>query len=192
MKKCHPPVFNEFESFAGALGIFCYHSLLVTMDEKQSYPAASIPDEFKNVLAGLYKGLHERGVTKDDFLECLEIAGYTVGSSTLDRWVAHLGTRGSVILENKKTGSDPCLDREQRCVASGWVLHENEHGKIVSLAAFSTFIMTYFTIKLSYPTISRYLDEDGFACRLVQKKSKSTSHIALELGLYPRFSIKIC
>ena len=96
------------------------------MDEKNSYPAADIPDEFKTVLAGLYKGLLERGVSKTDFLECLEIGGYTVSGSQLNRWVARLNTHGSAIIENKETGADPCLAREQRDFTSGWVLHENE------------------------------------------------------------------
>ena len=53
------------------------------------------------------------------------------------------------------------------------VLHENAIGNIVSLSSFQDFAYKYFDIRLSYSTISRYLDEDGFACRLVKKKGKS-------------------
>ena len=99
--------------------------------------------------------------------------GFTVAPSTLGRWVARLDTIGNVISQNKESGNEPALSREQRDIASGMVLHENANGNIVSLDSFKCFVQEYFDLIISYSTISRYLDEDGFACRLIQKKGKS-------------------
>lgn len=143
------------------------------MDKALSNSAADIPDIFKTPLAVLYKALHERGVNRADFLECWERTGYSLSGSQLDRWVARLDTVGSAIKEDKKSGVPPLLDREQRDVVAGWVLHENETGKLVSLLSFYSFVWKYFLIKLSNGTISNYLAEDGFSCRLVKKKGRS-------------------
>jgi len=53
------------------------------------------------------------------------------------------------------------------------VLHENANGNIVSLASFQAFVFKFFGVYLFFSTISRYLSEDGFSARLVQKKGKS-------------------
>ncbi len=135
--------------------------------------AKDIPDDFKSILAGLYEALHENGVSRALFLDCLKEAGCVVNPSTLDRWVARLHTIGTAIIENKKTGAIPLLRRENRDVVMGWVLHENANGKIVSLASVFTFILDYFDVELSYPSITNYLNDDGFSCRLAQKKAKS-------------------
>ena len=82
-------------------------------------------------------------------------------------------TRGTAILEIKESGANPRLDREQRNVSSGWVLHENETGSEVTILSFFEFAKTYFNVQLSYGTISNYLAEDGFASRLVKRKGTS-------------------
>jgi hypothetical protein len=143
------------------------------MDESSLGVAADIPDEFKTILAALYKALHKNGVTREIFLSSLKTAGFSIASSTLDRWVAQLDTIGSAISQNKESGNDPLLGREERDVTSGIVLHENKNGNIASLASFQCFVLKYFDKKLSDATISRYLEEDGFTCRVVQKKGKS-------------------
>jgi len=143
------------------------------MTEPSLGKASDIPDDSKTLLAQLYKALHENGVSRQLFLTCLESAGFSVDPSTLDRWVVRLDTTGSAISQNKQSGNEPSLHREQRDVTSGMVLHENAIGNIVSLSSFQDFAFKYFDIRLSYSTISRYLDEDGFACRLVKKKGKS-------------------
>lgn len=143
------------------------------MDESRQMSAKDIPDDFKSILAGLYEALHENGVSRALFLDCLKEAGCVVNPSTLDRWVARLHTIGTAIIENKKTGAIPLLRRENRDVVMGWVLHENVNGKFVSLASVFTFILDYFDVELSYPSITNYLNDDGFSCRLAQKKAKS-------------------
>ncbi len=137
-----------------------------------SRSAADIPDDFKTPLALIYRALHKRGVSRAVFLESMAEADFSVSGSQLDRWVARLDTTGSVIKEEKQTGAEPSLQRWERDVTSGWVLHENEHGNEVTLEAFHDFVLGKFSIELSNATISKYLSEDGFACRLGKKKGK--------------------
>lgn len=143
------------------------------MDPDLENSASDIPDEFKTALAKLYEFLHGKGVTRSLFLEGLKQGGYSVGPRTLDRWVHDANTRGTAILEVKKSGGKHCLEREKRNVTSGWVLHENENGSVVSLQSFFDFAKTYFDVELSNGTISNYLTEDGFSSRLIKRKGIS-------------------
>ena len=143
------------------------------MDHDLQKKAADIPDEFKTTLAKLYEFLHKKGVTRALFLEGLKNGGYSVDPSTLDRWVQNSNTRGTAILEFKESGGSPCLDREQRNVTCGWVFHEIENGKKVTLITFFVFTKTYFHVELSDGTISKYLTEDGFGSRQIKRKGTS-------------------
>lgn len=142
-------------------------------DPSPSNSAADIPDDFKTPLARLYKHLHANNVSRALFLEGLTFAGFSVSSRQLDRWVDRIESAGSAIKENKATGAIPLLNREQRDVASGWVLHENERGVAVKLATFHDFVLEHFSVELSNATISKYLEEDGFTSRVGQKKGTS-------------------
>ena len=84
------------------------------MAEPSLCKASDIPDDSKTLLAQLYKALHENGVSRQLFLSCLESAGFSVDPSTLDRWVVRLDTTGSAISQNKQSGNEPSLHREQR------------------------------------------------------------------------------
>jgi len=87
------------------------------MSESFLGTAADIPDEFKTVLARLYEFLHAHEVTRDLFLSALKSAGFSIAPSTLDRWVAQTNTIGSAISENKNSGNDLQLSREEtRCL----------------------------------------------------------------------------
>lgn len=103
------------------------------MHRKSHYPAADIPDIAKTQLAKLYRALHKKGLSRADFLDAMEETDWSVSASQLDRWALRLDSVGTAILNDKRTGALPSLDREQRDVMSGWVLHENEHGKEVNL-----------------------------------------------------------
>ena len=142
------------------------------MSDKPFLRASDIPDDAKPLIAGIYHYLHEHGVPRSQYLKALESSGYSIAPSTLDLWVSNLISTGTVIRQDKESGAEPLLGRESRDVTSGWVLHENSIGSLVSLESFQTFVFKYFNIELSESTISRYLNEDGFAVRLVNKKAK--------------------
>ena len=135
--------------------------------------AANVPDEFKTPLAKIYNALHSRGISNSTYIECLKSADFVVSPSQLNRWVANIGKTGSAINENKQSGAQALLAREKIDTASGRMLRENEIGHQVTLESYHEFALDYLGVDLSYPTISRYLDEDGFTSRIVQKKAKS-------------------
>jgi transposase len=150
-----------------------FHFLVSSMTADHKNSAADVPDEFKTPLALIYKALHGKGISNSDYIECLETANYSVSPSQLNRWVANIGKYGSAIHANKQSGAPALLDREERDVMSGRTLHENENGKQVTLETYHDFALDHLDKDLSYPTISRYFDEDRFTSRLVQKKAKS-------------------
>lgn len=150
-----------------------FHFLVPHMSEERNNSAANVPDEFKTPLAKIYNALHSRGISNNTYIECLKTADIIVSPSQLNRWVANIGKTGSAISGNKQSGAQALLDREKRDIASGRALRENELGHQVTLETYHDFALDYFDVDLSYPTISRYLDEDGFVSRLVQKKAKS-------------------
>jgi hypothetical protein len=135
--------------------------------------AADIPDEFKSILARLFIALRGYGIGNTVFRRCLQLAGYTVSESQLNRWVARVGSNTSAVLENKQSGAEALLSREQRNVISGWVLDENDHGNLVSLARYIRASLIFFSTNISPSTASSYLAEDEFTYKLVQEKGKS-------------------
>jgi len=142
-----------------------FHFLVTKMDEPSLGTAKDIPDGFKTVLAQQYDFLHAQGVTRQIYLNALKSAGFTVTASTLERWVRLTNTTGSAISQSKETGASPSLDREQRNVKSGMVLHEIGLGNMVTLGSFKEFVMKYLGISISCSTVSRYLKEDGFVSK---------------------------
>src|SRR4051812_37019856 len=143
------------------------------MKRSRTYPASTISDDTKTVLAKLYVVEGEEGRTKVDFVNNLSKIGLIVSASQFGRWVAKTNTNGSAISLNKLTGPEALLDREQRDVASGWVLDQNDNGEPVHLATYCSFVSSSFDINISEMTASRYLKDDGFAYRTMQTKGKS-------------------
>lgn len=112
-------------------------------------------------------------MTRALFLEGMNTAGYSIAPATLERWVRDVKSRGTAILEFKESGGKSLLDREQRNVMSGWVLHENETGTKVTILSFFDCTKAFFHVELSNGTISNYLAEDGFSSRLLKRKGAS-------------------
>ncbi len=167
------PVSTENDPLKRGSRLSGFHFLIAFMDKKSLKSAAEMPDELKTPVAKIYEALHDRGVSRADFIESLESAGFSIPPRQLDRWVEKTKTTGSAIMENKESGGPPRLDREKRDITSGWVLHEYATGTIVSIESFYTFVFDNFGIKLSNGTIFSYLSEDGFSSRVVKKKGMS-------------------
>lgn len=143
------------------------------MEKKLLKSAAEMPDELKTPIAKIYKALHDRGVTREIFVESLETAGFSIPPRQLDRWVEKTKNTGSAIKESKETGASARLTREKRDVTSGWALHEYETGSLVSIASYYDFALEKFGVELSTGTIRNYLDDDGFSSRVVKQKGSS-------------------
>lgn len=103
------------------------------MEQKQIYHASNISDETKTCLAKLYLVQHEEGKPKSEFVNDLAKAGYEVSPRQFARWVARVKSGQSAISSEKLTGRAPALVREEKDIASGWVLERLESGDEVHL-----------------------------------------------------------
>jgi hypothetical protein len=72
------------------------------------------------------------------------------------RWTDAADAGQPITSANKRSGSQKVLDYEQRKIAAGWVLSEDEK---VDRRRFSNYITDEFGVDISPPTASRYLAE---------------------------------
>ena len=135
------------------------------MNPKKTYSAASISDDAKTMIARLYQVQHTQGKRRSEFVADMRQAGYGFGESQLDRWVARVSTGETAVSTTKATGALVLLTRAQRDVAGGWLLSQNLRGVPVHRFDYSNFCDEQFGQSLSMQTVSRYLEEDGFAYR---------------------------
>jgi len=142
------------------------------MSQKRIYAAASISDDAKTMIARLYQVQHTQGKLRREFVADMGQAGYSFSESQLDRWVARINTGEAAVSTTKATGVLTHLTREQRDIAGGWLLSQNLCGVSVHRTDYSTFCDEQFRQPLSKPTVSRYLEEDGFSYRIMQSKAK--------------------
>ena len=96
-----------------------------------------------------------------------------VSDRQLCRWIAKVKNNEDVISSEKLSGALASLDREEKDVASGWVLDQLENNKAVHLDSYRDFVLKNFGIEISVSTCFNYLSEDGFSSKLLQKKSAS-------------------
>ena len=143
------------------------------MKRKFGYPAAKIPDEIKSNLARLYIIRHAKEKPRYEFVNELSEAGLQVSERQIDRWVARLNSNTQAISMVKQTGGLAVLSREERDIASGWVLHEISHGRAVHLKSLCDFVTENLSVQISTTTAFNYLTEDGFSSKTLQKKSAS-------------------
>jgi len=142
------------------------------MNKKKTYAAARISDDAKTMIAQLYQVQHAKGKLRREFVADMSEAGYRFSESQLDRWVARINAGEAAISNSKATGRPVHLTREQRDIAGGWVLSQNLHGTPVHLSDYNNFCNEQFEQMLSKQAVSRYLVEDGFAYRTMQRKTK--------------------
>jgi transposase len=156
------------------------------MENDTSYPAANISDDFKTHLARLYLVQHKKGKSSADFVNDLSEAGLVVSPRQFYRWVARVDSDNTAISNEKLSGNEKVLDRENRDVTSGWVLEQLEIGEEVHLKTYCDFVFDKFGINISLMTAGNYLKEDGFTPRTLQKKSASfiIDHEQLRLDLW--------
>lgn len=143
------------------------------MKRPHTYPAARIPDVSKTLIAKLYIVQHQSGKTRKEFVNDCCRAGYSFSESQLDRWVAKVRTSDTAVSNEKQSGNPAVCDREQRDITSGWVLDQNSHGEAVHLETYCSFVWDQFGVEISHTTAFRYLHEDGFSYRTMQKKAKT-------------------
>ena len=141
------------------------------MPKKHKYPSTELTTDQREIIARLVNTLEARGISRTIFRSILADVGITVPKSSLDRWVnAHENT-GVIFKTEKTSGASPLLDTEQRELAVGWVLFQNDSNQIVSLASFSKFCKSAFGVELAQTTAHDYLHALGFSSKILQAKT---------------------
>lgn len=142
------------------------------MSKKHKYSSTELSTDQREIIARLVGPLEARGISRSVFRDVLADAKITVPKSSLDRWVhAHAAT-GSIFKAEKASGAVPLLDDEQREIAAGWVLFQNDANQVVSLASFSKFCESAFGVELAQATAHDYLHALGFSSKVSQAKTR--------------------
>jgi len=141
------------------------------MSKKRRYSSTELSTDQREIIARLAGPLEARGISRALFRDVLADAKIIVPKSSLDRWVhAHAAT-GSIFKAEKASGAAPLLDDEQREIAAGWVLFQNDSNQVVSLASFSKFCESAFGVELGQTTAHDYLHALGFSSKVLQAKT---------------------
>ena len=162
------------------------------MKRASEYPAASIDDTTKSVIARLYVIQNRKGKPRKEFTLKFAEAGLEFSERQLDRWVLLVNSGVEAISTEKLAGGPALLTRPQRDISSEWVIDQIEHGIAVHLATFCEFLQSHFSIIISNMTASNYLSEDGFTYRIIKKKTSSfvIDVERLKIDLWNRVSSK--
>ena len=138
------------------------------MLHKHKNPSADLSPDTRELIARLAGPLHQRGISRQVFRECLAEADAPVPKASLDRWVHFYAQTGRVFTPVKATGAAPLLDVGQREVAAGWVLIENDEHRPVTVESFRCFCNASLGVGMSNSSARNYLTNLGFACKVAQ------------------------
>jgi transposase len=141
------------------------------MSKKRKYSSTELSTAQRELIARLVGPLEARGISRSVFRDVLADAKITVPKSSLDRWVHVHAATGSIFKAEKASGAAPLLDDEEREIAAGWVLFQNDSNQIVSLASFSKFCESAFGVELAPTTAHDYLHALGFSSKISQAKT---------------------
>lgn len=141
------------------------------MSTKQKYPSAELSTGQRELIARLVGPLEARGISRAAFRDILADANIRVPKSSLDRWICAHISNVSIFTVEKGSGAPPLLDDDQREIAAGWVLSQNDSNQRVSIASFSNFCATAFGVTLSQGTSHNYLHALGFSSKVSQVKN---------------------
>ena len=134
--------------------------------------------DVKAALGAVGAQLRGRGWSVHDVAEIFAEAGFEVGDTTLRR---------PITSDMKRSGAQAKLDREQREIATGWVLSAD---KKVDRRRYMAFVHDSFDVDISPPTASRYLAEFDLSRQMLgsrpenvsfeQWKATTTSRVAVD------------
>lgn len=145
---------------------------MATVSQKNKYPATELSPDQRELMARLTEPLQAQGIPRDLFRACLDNAGYQVSKASLDRWVCSLASSGRALSTTKASGARPALDEDEREVAAGWVLVQNDSNILVSLNSFADFCKTSFGVTISTQSAHNYLTNAGFSYKVASSKAR--------------------
>ena len=126
------------------------------MARRGGFAAAMHSPDVKAALGAVGAQLRGRGWSVHDVAEIFAEAGFEAGDETLRRWTSTVDGSRPITSDKKRSGAQAKLDREQREIATGWVLSAD---KKVDRRRYMGFVHDSFDVDISPPTASRYLAE---------------------------------
>lgn len=131
------------------------------------YASKGVSEDVKTHTAEFVKALLEGGVEKKTIITALKKTCYSPSRRTLDQHLASLERGESLFSPEKNQGRPTLLTEEQKWIVAGWVLAQE---KKVELFSIQQFVDANFDIYLSYPTVSRFIDEMELSVQLTSKR----------------------
>ena len=157
------------------------------MARRGGYAAAMHSPDVKAALGAVGAQLRGRGWSVHEVAEIFAEAGFEAGDETLRRWTSTVDGSRPVTSNKKRSGAQAKLDREQREIATGWVLSAD---KKVDRRRYMGFVHDSFDVDISPPTASRYLAEFDLSRQMLgsrpenvsfeQWKATTTSRVAVD------------
>lgn len=145
---------------------------MATVLAKRKYLSAKLSVDERELIARLTEFVQAQGLSRELFRVCLANAGYEVSKASLDRWVNSVVSSGYALSTDKASGAHPLLDEDEREIAAGWVLAQNDSNILVSLKSFADFCKTSFGVTLSTQSAHNYLTTAGFTYKVASSKTR--------------------
>ena len=145
---------------------------MATLLAKRKYHSAELSVVERELIARVTGFLQEQGISRERFRVGLENVGYKVSKASLDRWVNSVVSSGYALSADKASGARPLLDEDEREIAAGWVLAQNDSNTLVSLKSFADFCKTSFGVTLSKQSAHNYLTSAGFTYKVASSKTR--------------------
>ncbi len=139
------------------------------MARRGRYSGAAVSPEVKEALGAVGHGLRQEGWTVPAVKSLFQNAGFDVGGETLRRWTDACGAGQPIISKAKKTGVRKKLGDEERRVAAGWVLQQEQK---VDRRRFSGFVKDAFDVDISPMSASNYLAEFDLSRRMMGSRPR--------------------
>ena len=145
---------------------------MTTVLAKSRYHSAELSVDERELIARLTEFLQAHGISRELFRVGLENVGYKVSKASLDRWVNSVSSSGYALSADKASGARPLLDEDEREIAAGWVLAQNDSNILVRLKSFADFCKTSFGVTLSKQSAHNYLTSAGFTYKVASSKTR--------------------
>ena len=142
------------------------------LPRNRKYPSTDLSPDQRELIARLAEVQQAQGISRERFRLCLENAGYGVSKASLDRWVNSVTSSGYALSADKASGARPLLDEDEREVAAGWILVQNDSNVLVSLSSFAAFCKTSLGVTLSRQSAHNYLTNAGFSYKVASSKTR--------------------
>lgn len=138
----------------------------------RTYSSTAISVDSRRTLGCLFAASQRLKYGPGEFLALIEEAGYHPPTSTLYGWSKEGSGHGAAFAAEERRGRKKKLSALLQRVLAGFVLVSNYENRPVHLSTVLTFVKEEFEISMVDSTALEYLEELGFASRLLQTRKE--------------------